>query len=323
MTVALSLSPEPGGGTFTVVNGTYGLDAPMPRYAIAQPQGGSFASIAACPLDSTGDQPVSFSYALNGPNPNPVNESVASGVSIHVMASTTGGGSWLSASIASGVLTISASPDPTMVFPPVTYKGTVQLSASGKQTVVIPVTLQVYPAPLLVVTKSHPGNAVDGGQLQYSIQVTNIRTTGGVNVPFTVTDVPSSGLSIASMSGTGWDCSNAPSCSAYPALSIGQSTNPLYVTVNVAANATSPQVNAATLSVTGFLDATVYDTTIVTGTTCTVTQDQIVSVSDVQYIISEMLGLNPPYHDLNFDGTVNAADVQIVINALINGICIV
>ena len=94
-------------------------------------------------------------------------------------------------------------------------------------------------------------------------------------------------------------------------------------TLSVAGDATSPQVNTAILTSPGLLTATVYDTTIITGANCNVTQDQTVSVSDVQYMIGEALGQNPPTNDMNFDGVVDAADVQIVINALLNGICIV
>jgi hypothetical protein len=323
MTVSLSYSPEPGGGTFSSAIDTYGLDSPMPRFGVINVFGGTFATINSCPLDSLGDTRVSFNYAQSGTVPNPIYEPVAAGVSITVNVTTNSGGSWLSASIALGFLSISVSPGNLAANAITPYTGTVQLSATGNPTVVIPVTLTVYPPTLFSVTKSHSGNAVVGGQLQYSIQVTNIQTGNGqIQMPLYVNDVPSSGLTITSMSGTGWNCS-APSCMSDPTLSAGQSTNPIVVTVNVASNATSPQLNTAYLDVGGYLQQTYYDTTIVTGTNCTVTQDQTVTVNDVQYIIGEALGQNPPTSDLNFDGVVNAADVQIVIDALLSGICIV
>jgi hypothetical protein len=48
---------------------------------------------------------------------------------------------------------------------------------------------------------------------------------------------------------------------------------------------------------------------------CDINGDGATNVADVQLIINEALGVNPPIHDLNHDGAVNVADVQKVINA--------
>ena len=48
---------------------------------------------------------------------------------------------------------------------------------------------------------------------------------------------------------------------------------------------------------------------------CDVNSDGTVSVADVQLVINEALGVTPAVHDLNHDSLVNVADVQIVINA--------
>jgi uncharacterized protein (TIGR03437 family) len=48
---------------------------------------------------------------------------------------------------------------------------------------------------------------------------------------------------------------------------------------------------------------------------CDINADGTTNVADVQLIINEALGVNPPIHDLNHDGAVNVADVQKVINA--------
>jgi hypothetical protein len=50
---------------------------------------------------------------------------------------------------------------------------------------------------------------------------------------------------------------------------------------------------------------------------CDINGDGSVSVSDVQLVINEVLGVSPAVHDLNHDGRVTVADVQIVINAVL------
>jgi hypothetical protein len=49
---------------------------------------------------------------------------------------------------------------------------------------------------------------------------------------------------------------------------------------------------------------------------CDVTQTSSTSVTDVQQIINEALGVAPPANDLNGDSIVNVLDVQIVMNAV-------
>ena len=48
---------------------------------------------------------------------------------------------------------------------------------------------------------------------------------------------------------------------------------------------------------------------------CDINGNGSVNVADVQLVINEVLGVSPAVHDLNHDGHVNVADVQIVINA--------
>ena len=54
---------------------------------------------------------------------------------------------------------------------------------------------------------------------------------------------------------------------------------------------------------------------------CNVTADATASVSDVQRIVNEALGAMPGVDDLNQDGLVNIADVQIVLNATLGKGC--
>ena len=55
---------------------------------------------------------------------------------------------------------------------------------------------------------------------------------------------------------------------------------------------------------------------------CAVTGDQLTSVLDVQRMINEALGVvAPPLNDLNSDGVVNVADIEIVINSALGRGC--
>ena len=56
---------------------------------------------------------------------------------------------------------------------------------------------------------------------------------------------------------------------------------------------------------------------------CDINSDGTVNVADVQLIINEALGVVPAVHDLNHDGAVNVADVQKVINAALGLGCVV
>jgi hypothetical protein len=51
---------------------------------------------------------------------------------------------------------------------------------------------------------------------------------------------------------------------------------------------------------------------------CNVTGDQATSILDIQRAINEALGAAQPVNDLNQDGLVNAADVQLVINSALH-----
>jgi hypothetical protein len=65
-----------------------------------------------------------------------------------------------------------------------------------------------------------------------------------------------------SMTGSGWVCS-ANSCTRSDALNGGASYPAVTVTVNVAANAASPQINQVTVSGGGSATASVTDSTVI------------------------------------------------------------
>jgi uncharacterized repeat protein (TIGR01451 family) len=101
--------------------------------------------------------------------------------------------------------------------------------------------------PLLAIVKHHVGNFVQGQQgAVYTLSVQNQGFGPSVGM-VTVTEVPPSGLTPVSMSGTGWTCS-APTCTRSDSLASTASYPDITVTVNVATNAPSSVTNEATVS---------------------------------------------------------------------------
>ena len=102
--------------------------------------------------------------------------------------------------------------------------------------------------PNFTITKTHQGNFTQGQQnATYTVTVSNSggsqRGGGGV-----VTEMLPSGLTLVSMAGTGWTCNlpQPPGCIRSDPLAHGATYPSITVTVNVATNATSPQINVAT-----------------------------------------------------------------------------
>jgi hypothetical protein len=82
----------------------------------------------------------------------------------------------------------------------------------------------------------------------------------------------------------------------------------------------SPATYTGTLTFTPTTGAaqTITVTLKVTGSAtnlCDINMDGVVNVADVQLIINEALGVRAATNDLNGDGVVNVADIQIDINA--------
>jgi uncharacterized repeat protein (TIGR01451 family) len=124
-------------------------------------------------------------------------------------------------------------------------------------------------APAFAISKMHSGVFGPGEQnAQYTILVTNTGTAS-VTQPVTVTDTLPSGETIVSMAGqagSGWSCSiqTAPyTCTNSNTLAPQASYGTIRVTVNVNSNATSPQVNTATVSGGGAEQATATDSTVI------------------------------------------------------------
>jgi uncharacterized repeat protein (TIGR01451 family) len=118
-------------------------------------------------------------------------------------------------------------------------------------------------APILSIVSSHTGNFTHG-QLgaTYTLVVSNAALAPATNSTVSVSDSLPAGLTLISMSGTGWTCSGN-SCKRTDALAAGASYPPITLTVDVAATAGSPVVNTVTVSGGGSNSATASDSTII------------------------------------------------------------
>ena len=117
--------------------------------------------------------------------------------------------------------------------------------------------------PALSIMKSHMGNFTQGQQgATYTVTVANAAAAGPTSGLVTVTENAPSGLTLVSMAGTGWTCS-ANTCTTMTVLQPGTSYPTITVTVNVLANATSPQVNAINVFGGGSATNSTTDSTVI------------------------------------------------------------
>jgi trimeric autotransporter adhesin len=135
--------------------------------------------------------------------------------------------------------------------------GGVMAGASDLTTVIIP--------PSLAIAKTHTGNFVQGQTGLYTVIVSNGTLAGPTSGTVTVTESVPTGLTLVSMAGSGWTCPGtaANNCMRSDVLAAGGSYPPITVTVNVAQNATSPQLNAVSVSGGGAATANATDSTII------------------------------------------------------------
>ncbi len=126
------------------------------------------------------------------------------------------------------------------------------------------VVINPNPVPTsLSITKTHTGNFSQGQtDAIYTLTVSNRQAGGPTSGLVAVTDMLPSGLSLVSMSGTGWNCTGN-SCTRSDALAGGAAYPPITVMVNVAGNASSPQVNTASVSGGGSFSASASDSTTI------------------------------------------------------------
>ena len=118
---------------------------------------------------------------------------------------------------------------------------------------------------ILTINKYESTGLALGQQVAaYSIMVSNAPTAASTSGTVTITDALPGGLTLVSMSGTGWSCNNT-TCTRGDVLPAGSSYPPITVLVNVAANAISPIVNTASVVIGGSTTASVSESTFLTG----------------------------------------------------------
>jgi len=121
----------------------------------------------------------------------------------------------------------------------------------------------ISPLPSLGIGKTHTGNFIQGqtGAI-YTVTVSNAPGSAPTSGTVTVTETLPGGLTLTSMAGTGWNCASN-SCARPDSLAAGASYPPITVTVNVAVNASSPQVNSVSVSGGGSAAANAIDSTMI------------------------------------------------------------
>jgi len=203
-----------------------------------------------------------------------VTETVPAGLSLVSMA----GAGWTCSTGGGTTCTRSDALRGAAGYPPITVTVNVAANATSPQVnaamvsgggsvsaAVTDSTVITAQPPVLSIAKTHTGNFLQGQQgATYTVSVSNasgVATSGSV----TVTETPPAGLALVSMAGTGWACApGANSCTRSDALAGGASYPPITVTVNVAFNAASPQVNMVSVSGGGAASASASDTTVIT-----------------------------------------------------------
>ena len=104
---------------------------------------------------------------------------------------------------------------------------------------------------------------MEGQTGSYTITATN-SGTAATSAPVTVTESLPGGLTVSSMSGTGWNCA-PPTCSRSDSLSPGGSYPAITLTVNVSSTASGSLTNSVTISGGGAAPATANDAVTISG----------------------------------------------------------
>jgi hypothetical protein len=130
-------------------------------------------------------------------------------------------------------------------------------------------TVSAQPAALSVAS-THGGSFTQGQTgAVYTVAVSNALVAGPTGGPVTVTDTLPGGLTLGSMAGTGWTCSNT--CTRSDVLVAGSSYPAIAVVVNVAANTSGTVVNSVNVSGGGSAPASGSDNTVILGFNVSVT----------------------------------------------------
>jgi hypothetical protein len=125
-------------------------------------------------------------------------------------------------------------------------------------------SVYVNSPPALVVQSSHPGNFYAGQtNAEYFISIYNQGNSQASSGTVTATENLPNGLTLVSMVGSGWNCTGN-TCTRSDSLAGGSAYyGTIQVSVNVAANATSPLVNQVSVSGGGSAPASASDSTVI------------------------------------------------------------
>ena len=117
--------------------------------------------------------------------------------------------------------------------------------------------------PVFTVVEANAAGFTQGqAGASYTVTVGNVAGAGPTSGTVTLTQVLPAGLILVSMTGTGWACTGA-TCIRSDVLSPGANYPPVTVSVNVAANATTPQTSQVSVSGGGAATATATDATAI------------------------------------------------------------
>ncbi len=117
--------------------------------------------------------------------------------------------------------------------------------------------------PMLNIVELHSGSFTQGQvNATYTVTVSNGLAAGPTAGTVTVTETVPLGLTLVSMAGAGWNCSNN-ACTRNDPLSFGLSYPPITVTVDVAVDAPSQVTNQVSVSGGGSATASASDVTAI------------------------------------------------------------
>jgi uncharacterized repeat protein (TIGR01451 family) len=122
------------------------------------------------------------------------------------------------------------------------------------------------PLASLSIAKTHKGKLVKGASGSYTILVSNSAAASVTAGPVIVSDTPPDGLTIASISGNGWNCDPSSgtvalnSCTRSDPLGPGAVYDPITVKVSIASDAPDNVTNTATVAGGGSATASANDT---------------------------------------------------------------
>jgi uncharacterized repeat protein (TIGR01451 family) len=118
-------------------------------------------------------------------------------------------------------------------------------------------------SPSLSITKTHSGSFTQGQNgAAYTVTVSNVAGAAATSGTVAVTEIVPAGLTLVSMSGSGWSCGSG-ACTRSDTLLAGASYPPITVTVNVASNAPAAVTNQVSVSGGGSATTSASDPTTI------------------------------------------------------------